>query len=603
MSRKKCTSIGGQAVIEGVMMRGQRSMATAVRDENGKIQVESKYIKPVKEKNFLFRTPFLRGIFNFLSTMIEGMGTLLRSGEVFGGEEEPSKTEKWFAKKLGVSVYSIIMAVAVIFGIGLSITLFFLLPSLITSGIAALAKIDMETMSVGGQIGFNFIEGFVRIAIFVGYIALTSLMKDIRRTFMYHGAEHKTISCYEHDLDMTVENAQKMTTVHDRCGTTFMFLIMVVSILLFSFFDVLAFSVWGWINNAGIKLCIRLMILPLVAGVSYEILKLLAKFDNWFVKILKFPGLLLQKLTTKQPTDDMVECAIVAFETVLAMDADKNIKTQEFDTNKQYSKVVTEIENILKPVNAEKAEIDWIMCEVLDKKRGELEKVTHIKNSQRMKAIEFAKERASGAPLWQVFGNVDFYGYKIDISDKVLSPRPETEYLVEQVIKKCGENTQILDLCAGSGCISVAVALNTNAQITACDISADALEVARKNVEKFALQERIKLVESDMFANVDGKFDIIVSNPPYIPTDDIQALQTEVKDHEPMIALDGGKDGLDFYRILAEQSEKHLTEKGIVAVECGINQAQKIVEMFSQYHCEIVKDLEGIDRIVIATRS
>ena len=172
MSRKKCTSIGGQAVIEGVMMRGKSSMATAVRDEKGNIVVESKYITPVSKKNFLFRTPFLRGIFNFIDTMVQGMGTLMRSGEVFEGEAEPGKVEKWFASKK-INFYNLVMAFSVVMGLALSIGLFFFLPQLITSGIVALAKIDLQNSSIGLQIAFNFVEGLVRIFIFVGYIALT----------------------------------------------------------------------------------------------------------------------------------------------------------------------------------------------------------------------------------------------------------------------------------------------------------------------------------------------------------------------------------------------------------------------------------------------
>ena len=221
--RKRSSSIGGQAVIEGVMMRGERSIATAVRDEKGNIVVESKYVKPTKDKNFLFRTPFLRGIFNFVSTMFVGVGTLLRSGEVFDGETQPSKAEQWFAKTFKLDVFSVVMAFAVVLGVALSLVLFYFLPQLIVTGVEELFRIDTSA-NIGVQIGMNLLEGAIRMLIFVGYIALTALMKDVRRTYMYHGAEHKTISCYEHGLELTVENAQKMTTIHDRCGTTFMFI-------------------------------------------------------------------------------------------------------------------------------------------------------------------------------------------------------------------------------------------------------------------------------------------------------------------------------------------------------------------------------------------
>lgn len=594
MSRKKCTSIGGQAVIEGVMMRGERSMATAVRDEKGNIVVESKYLKPTSEKNFLFRMPFIRGIFNFVSTMVQGMGTLMRSGEVFEGEAEPGKVEKWFASKK-INFYNIVMAISVILGLALSIGLFFFLPQFLTSLIVKYGKIDMA--NIGVQIGINFLEGVLRILIFVGYISMTTLMKDVRRTYMYHGAEHKTISCYEHDLELTVENARKMTTVHDRCGTTFMFIVMVVSVLVFSLTGWSGGSVWA-------RFGIRLALLPVVAGVSYELLKLFAKYDNWFVKICKAPGLLLQKLTTKEPTDDMLEVAIMAFKTVQAMDADSTIPTQSFDTNKPYKSSREKIDKILESVRADSSDGDWIMCEVMGIGREELAKVTHIRSSQLDKAIEYATKRATGMPLWQVFGKANFYGYDIIINENVLCPRPETEYLAEQVIKTCQDNSKVLDMCTGSGCISVAVALNTTATVTASDISEKALDIAKENIDKHNLQDRVRLVESDFWQNIQGKFDIVVSNPPYIPTQDIDTLDTQVKDHEPRLALDGGEDGLDAYRIILAGLDAHLNKGGYIMFEVGIGQAESVMSMLDEmeYKCKIVQDLEGIDRIVIGKK-
>lgn len=596
MGKKKCSSIGGQAVIEGVMMRGNRSMATAVRDEKGNIVVESKYIKPVKEKNFLFRTPFLRGVFNFIGTMISGMGTLMRSGEVFEGETQPSKTERWFAKKLGVNVYNLIMGVAVVIGLALSFALFFFLPQMITKGICLLAKIDQSSVNFGIKIALNLMEGVVRILIFIGYIALTRLMKDVKRTYMYHGAEHKTISCYEHGLDLTVENARTMSTQHDRCGTTFMFIVMVISVLVLSFF-----GWWAW----WINLLIRVAALPIIMGVSYEILKFLARFDNWFVRALKAPGLWLQKLTTIEPTDDMLEVAITAFETVREMDENPALEERYFDTNKPYRNVREEIDKILEKVRAEACEGDWIMCFAMGVKRSDLANITHIKLSQYKKALKLANKRAEGIPLWQVLESADFYGIELKINDKVLCPRPETEYLTEQVIERCKEipQAEVLDLCTGSGCIAIAVAVHTDAKITASDLSQDALEIAAQNVKTHNLQERITLIRSDLFEALEGKFDVIVSNPPYIPTAEIASLETEVRDHEPHTALDGGADGLDFYRRIVAEAHGRLKKNGMLAFEVGKGQAEAVREMMERvgYACRIVKDLEGTDRIVIGT--
>lgn len=370
MARKRCTSIGGQAVIEGVMMRGERSMAVAVRDEKGGIAVESKYIKPTKDKNFLFRTPFLRGIFNFVGTMYMGVGTLLRSGEVFDGETQPSKVEKWFAKTFKLDVFSVVMAFAVIVGVALSLVLFYFLPQLAVTGITELFKIDTGA-NVGVKIGMNLLEGAIRMIIFVAYIALTALMKDVRRTYMYHGAEHKTISCYEHGLEMTVENARKMTTIHDRCGTTFMFLTMVISVLVF--------SLTGWSDQFWARLLLRLALIPVVAGISYEVLKFLARFDNKLVRLIKAPGLALQKLTTRQPDDGMLEVAITAFLTVKAMDEDPNLPELRFDTKLLAHKVQ---KNVVEACGGDAGKAREIECAVLAVTPEELEKVSHIKSSQ-----------------------------------------------------------------------------------------------------------------------------------------------------------------------------------------------------------------------------
>ncbi len=370
MARKRCTSIGGQAVIEGVMMRGVRSMATAVRDEKGNIVIESKYIKPTKDKNFLFRTPFLRGIFNFVGTMFMGVGTLLRSGEVFDGETQPSKVEKWFAKTFKVDVFSVVMAFAVVVGVALSLLLFYFLPQLIVTGIAELAKIDADA-NVGVQIGMNLLEGAVRMLIFIAYIAATALMKDVRRTYMYHGAEHKTISCYEQGLELTVDNARAMSTIHDRCGTTFMFLTMVISVLVF--------SLTGWSDQFWLRLVLRLALIPVVAGISYEVLKFLAKFDNKFVRVIKAPGLALQKLTTRQPSDDMLEVAIAAFKTVQAMDENPELPELRFDTKLLAHKVQ---KRVVDECGGDEARAKDIMCAVLAVSPEELEHVSHIKNSK-----------------------------------------------------------------------------------------------------------------------------------------------------------------------------------------------------------------------------
>ena len=608
MKKKKKfrSSIGGQAVLEGVMMRGESSMATAVRDEKGEIQIESTRFTPAAKKSKWKRLPFIRGVINFVNSMIMGVQIIMRSGEVFGGEEEPSKFENWCSKKFNINVMSVMMWFAVLIGLALAIGLFFVIPHFSIEGIRALVENVCHTTMP--EFCYNLIEGVIRILIFVIYILLTSLMKEIKRVFRYHGAEHKTISCYEHGLELTVENVQKQSTIHDRCGTTFMFLVMIVSVALFSIVGIVPNNiVTSKIGAVFIKLLIKLALLPVVAGISYEILKFLAKFDNWFVRIIKAPGLLLQKITTAQPDDSMVEVAITAFKTVQLLDSDPTAETSKFNTKIMIDKAVQELDNTLKIDTNGNADRDWIITEVLNIKRSEIENLKFVWSNDFEKMLEFAKERSTGKPLQQVFGYTDFYGLKIKVNSDVLCPRPETEYLVLEVNNLIKENNfqNVLDLCTGSGAIALILKRdNPQVNVTASDISEKALMVAKQNAEDNNLQ--VEFVTSNLFDKVNGEFDIIVSNPPYIKNEVIGTLDPEVRFFEPLIALDGGKDGLDFYRAIVKDAKNHLKIGGILAFEIGYDQKDSVVDIIE--NCETAvfenvickQDLEGNDRMIFA---
>ena len=602
--RKRSSKIGGQAVIEGVMMRGERSIATAVRLEEGGIAVESRYIKPAKDKNVLFRIPIIRGVLNFFGSMVTGIKTLMRSGEVFGDEEgEPSKFEKWLAKTFKVDIYSVVMFISVLLGVALAVGLFVFLPLLCRNGVEALIPQESQG-SVGVNIGLNFLEGVIRLIIFILYIFLTSLMKDIRRTYMYHGAEHKTISAYENELPLEVKSVQTMSTYHDRCGTTFMVLVMIIGVLVLSVCDLelICGLADDWAPNRVVKFLAdlgwRLLLMLPIMGISYEVLKFLAKFDNAFVRALKFPGKLMQKLTTREPDDSMVEVAIAAFTTVMAMDADPNLPELSFDTNELYTNVRKKLESMVE----DKADVDWMICHVTGKKRSELDRLTYIRHSKVELLEEMARRRQAGEPLWQIIGNADFYGYEIDIDRNVLCPRPETEEIVHEALKVINEESSVLDLCTGSGCIAVVVAGKTGARVTASDISEKALDMARRNAQKHKLEDKIVFVKSDMFADIEGKFDVIISNPPYIPSAEIDGLQREVKDFEPRTALDGGDDELNYYRTIAKEASAHLNEGGRIFLEVGIGQAQAVADMLTDFKVTTTKDMQGIERIVCGVK-
>lgn len=590
----KKTSIGGQAVIEGVMMRGRLSMATAVRDGEGNIQIESKRLTPPDKKPLVMRLPIIRGVISFFDSLVGGTKTLMRSASVFGDEGEPSKFEKWLAEKLHVDLMGVVGTVGIVLGLALSVLLFVMLPQWATNGLNALFDFGKTSFL------YNLIEGFIRIAVFVCYILLTSLMPDIKRTYMYHGAEHKTITCYEKGFELTPENAKKCRRVHDRCGTTFLFFVMLVSILVFSIAN-------SFLKVDGaLRILLKIALLPVVAGLSYELLRGLAKTNCFIFYPLKAPGLLLQHITTREPDEQMLEVAIAAFKTVLEMDGDETIPTSTFITAMPVEKLVAEVENVLKNGGAdEKSDAEWIVCNATGLKRSELEKnktivqPTHVK-----KAMETAKERASGRPLWYIIGDTDFYGYTIKVDERVLIPRPETEELVAFSAENIKSDDKVLDLCTGSGAIAIALKLKTGATVTASDVSDGALELAVENAAQNKAD--ITFVKSDMFEDITDSFDIIVSNPPYIPTQDISGLEKSVKDYEPTLALDGGADGLDYYRIIANNAANRLNAGGKLFLEVGIGQANAVKELLEQagfINVEIRKDISGIERMIKAEKT
>lgn len=577
----KRSSIGGQAVIEGVMMRGERSMAIAVRDNDKKIRLETRRLKPMKERNIVFRIPVLRGICNFAVTMVDGIKTLMRSADVFG-EMEPSKFEKWMSKKLKIDVMSIVTFFSLLIGVGLAIGLFVMLPGAVPGWFG----VSQENSTV-----YELIAGGVKIVILFAYLLLASCMKDIRRTFQYHGAEHKVISCYEKGMEMTVENAQKCSTLHNRCGTTFMFFVILMSVLVG-----ILMTAFIHVTSSWMRIGLHLLALPVVAGLAYELLKALAKTDFWLVYPLKLPGLLLQKISTRQPTDDMVEVSLTAFLTVLEMDKDPSIPEVKFEMQKNFEEIYAEAKKKFEEAGIEDfADIDWICCAVLKCERGKLrDKVVTPKNYQRI--FELVGERIAGKPLQYILSETEFFGYPIKLNQNVLIPRFETELLCDYAMKEIRKESKVLDLCTGSGCIAVAIAKEKGAQVTASDISPEALEVAKENARINGVS--VEFVESNLFAKVTGVFDVIVSNPPYIRSGDIAGLERIVRDFEPRLALDGGADGLDFYRAIARDFEKFLAPKGYLFLEVGYDQAKEVAALFGKRDIKIIKDYSGIERIV-----
>jgi len=580
-------------VLEGVMMRGKTAKAVAVRDEDGIIRLEAERIVPPTKKNKFFSWPIVRGVVSFFDSMVGGMKTMMRSAEVYG-EGEPSKVEKWMAEKLKINLMNVVMAISLILGLGLAIGLFFVLPTFLT-GLMNLSQKENPFL-------YTLVEGLVRIVIFILYILLTSLLKDIKRTYMYHGAEHKTISCYEKGLELTVENVRKCPRVHDRCGTTFMFFVIFVGIIVFCLVNPLLADVLED-NFTGklVRILVKIALLPLVSGLSYELLKALAKTSSWIVYPLKLPGLLLQRITTREPDDEMIEVAITSFTKVLKMDEDPNEPECKFVTAMKLCDLTADIKAKFAANGIDESDAEWLVAIGAGVTRSMLSAENFVSPKNVEKIMTWAIERIDGKPLAYVVGDVDFFGYTIKVDGNVLIPRPETEELVYNVCKYVSRDSKVLDLCTGSGAIAVVINKKTDATVFASDVSEDALRVAEANAK--LNDAPVTFIHSDLFNDITENFDVIVSNPPYIRTADIDALDSEVKDYEPRMALDGGEDGLDFYRRIAEGAYGHLSKGGMLFLECGYDQAEDITVLLGNYsNVEIIKDINGVDRIIKAVK-
>ena len=300
---KKKTSIGGQALIEGIMMRGPILSSMATRMPDGSIDVETWNTYKNKKIHWTRKAPFIRGIFNMVDSMVVGYGCLMKSAEKAGVEdEEPSKFDRWLEQKLGDNMMKVLGTVAVVLGVGLAAVLFVLIPT----GLSSLFK-----PVIGTGIGLSLIEGLIKVIILVGYMWLCSRMAEIHRVFEYHGAEHKSIACYEAGLPLTVENVRPQRRFHPRCGTSFLFLVVFISIIVGSFIS--------W-DNALLRMLIKLLLIPVVVGISYELIKLAGRSDGLFTRIISAPGLWLQHITTCEPDDGQIECAIAALTAVIPED-------------------------------------------------------------------------------------------------------------------------------------------------------------------------------------------------------------------------------------------------------------------------------------------
>lgn len=582
---RKC-DVGGQAVIEGVMMRGSKGLATAVRTPSGKIEVDMKNVKPLTKRYKFLNIPFIRGIFILIDSLIVGIKTLNYSASFFEEDEEESKFELWLKKRLGdKGANDLIVTGTMMFSLLLSVGLFVGIPTVL----AALFK------GFGlHPIALNLIESVIRVGILILYMYLVSKLDDIYRVFQYHGAEHKTIFCYENEEKLTIENVKRYSRFHPRCGTNFLFLTMFVSIIVFSL------TGWGGVIQ---RIILRVLLMPFVAGITYELIKWLGKTDSKLGKIIAYPGLKLQELTTKEPDDSQIEVAIASL-----------LAAEGIEYKKKIGELLKEGSDILKEASIDTYILDsqLLLGKVINKDKLYLitNRDEEVSKKAEKEYFELIQKRKNKMPIKYILKNAEFMGLDFNVEEGVLIPRPDTEILVEETLKHIPKDKcmNICDLCCGSGAIGIALAsFRENINIDLIDYYDTPKKVTESNIVKHDLKERARFIKSDLLKVVihqNRKYDILVSNPPYIKEEVISTLMEDVKDYEPHTALSGGQDGLVFYRRIVEESSEVLEEDGILAFEIGHDQGEEVKELMinNGYNdVKVIKDLAGLDRVVIGT--
>ena len=710
------TAIGGQAIMEGVMMQGPDRTAIAMRLPSGELYLKTKKKAKLTKAE---KIPFIRGVVTFVRALVNGMGTLMESADIleeFAPDqyaEEPGKIEAWINKKFGAkAAWNFLMTTALLFAVVISIVFFIILPTWV---------VNFLGKWIGSAVVLNLIEGVLRILMFVAYVAAIRGMNDIKTLFQYHGAEHKTIHCYENGRVLCPENAQEFYTLHPRCGTSFLVFVLIISLLLFSFL--------GW-PNLAIRIISRILLIPVIASISFELLRWAGRSNGAVVRILSWPGLQLQRLTTAEPNRDQLEVAILSLKAVLVDPATPEIQGfVDKDGNKVRSKAeeeaaAKEMEEWAADVEAhteankeaakkalEETRIEEARTVFEDPGRGADEKEIHEairfledldcdeytivapeetdgrtlvraiadreaaqakartlarrytkdiktyenalawgqaalgllengKNEARMimsyatglgttelitRAKELMREddfaefekriyaRIEGVPLQYIVGMQEFMGLPFRVNPSVLIPRLDTEVLAEEVLKiieqKGLKNPEVLDLCTGSGALGITIAAKVpGAMVTLTDVSEEALHTAMGNAALNDVGRRCSFLLGNMFEAIpeDKQFDIIICNPPYIKSNLIETLDVEVKDHEPRMALDGGRDGLRYYRIIADEASMHLRSGGTLALEIGFDQAIDVKRLLNKAKtyddARVVRDLTHLDRVIIATR-
>jgi|LSQX01.3.fsa_nt_gb release factor-specific protein-(glutamine-N5) methyltransferase len=576
-------NVGGQAVLEGVMMRGSHCVATSVRTPEGMIETLTEPIK--YHQSSLRKTPILRGIFNLVDSLATGMRVMNFSTQFFEEEvEEPSKFENWLEKISKGKSQKIFQGVTIGVSLAIALLFFTVLPTF-------LARLLIEP--VGNRMALNLLEALIKIVLFIAYLFGISKLPEIHRVFMYHGAEHKVIDAYEHGLELTTENVRKSSRYHARCGTNFMFLVLMVSILIFTFVPS---------ANPFIRVFAKIVLIPLISGITFELILWLGANDSALSKAISLPGKMMQRFTTAEPDDSMIEVAITALK------RSENLLW----TIKELKAFADER---LKGLEGAALDRDVILEHVTGFDRAYL--MAHPEATVSYAKFEGFKElinkRRNHMPVSYITGHKEFMGLDFIVNEHTLIPRPDTETLVEEVshlieafVNK-QETIRILDLCSGSGAIGLSLAHRfPQMELVLADISPRAMAVARMNAQNLGLNQQTDFKVGDLFDAIKGSddFDVIVSNPPYITSNDMRSLPRDVREYEPRQALDGGGSGLEFYERISDKARQYLVNGGSLYFEIGADQGQEVSELLRQFNwqdIEVINDLAGKSRVVRAS--
>ena len=611
----KPIKIGGQALIEGVMMKGVDSYSVAVRKPDGDIDVTVKELPPAK----FSKVPFVRGIVNFFGSLSVGYECIMRSAELSMGQRiEEDALDRFMKKIFGDKRDKIMSVVAGALGAVLALALFMVLPTAATGLIDKIFPLK----------GFKaVVEAAVKLGIFMLYLWAVSNLKEMSRLFAYHGAEHKTIYCYEKGLPLTVENARGCSRFHPRCGTSFMFLVLAVSIAVFSFIP--------WTSTLGRALT-KLAFLPVAVSLAYEVQRFSAMHEGVLSDILSMPGLAFQRLTTKEPDDDMLEVAIASVNAVLPQTKVIPRKKEQRpeiteDINalsarqvrEEYKDIYEKTDSIslrdmrgygfkiisVNPQSDRGFETGQLAEFILGEKSIDLGSDYIVSGDKFREFLDCCFKRRRGYPLQYIIGQWSFFDIDLKVGEGVLIPRQDTERVCEKALEILAGIPQpnVLDLCSGTGAIALAIEKYCPAAtVVAVEKYDEAYDYLVKNIR--GTGNLVLPIKGDVFKMDyvidDESFDMIICNPPYINPRDKPSLRKELS-YEPESALFAGEDGLRFYKFISKYYRHCLKEGGYMIFEHGYDQRESVENILLNEKYIIhsrITDYRGNPRGIVAVK-